>query len=170
MDGPEANSQRQLLLHTFWGEAEVSAGQQAAPALAMPGFVLQGRVGLGAGQAAVQAKAKRQRLPDCVWEMQAKEQTSTSTASRPEGGALPFSLVSDESLWKLSWGRLGTNQSKCCKKLRRIQHLIEAWTKAKAMARAHTRAEPSSQNSSPVRTSQKEIPALTVTPCWEQGQ
>lgn len=124
MDGPEANSQRQLLLHTFWGEAEVSAGQQAAPALAMPGFVLQGRVGLGAGQAAVQAKAKRQRLPDCVWEMQAKEQTSTSTASRPEGGALPFSLVSDESLWKLSWGRLGTNQSKCCKKLRRIQHLI----------------------------------------------
>lgn len=104
MDRPEANSQRQLLLYTFWGEAEVSAGQQAAPALAMPGFVLQGRVGLGAGQAAVQAKAKRQRLPDCVWEMQAKEQTSTSTASRPEGGALPFSLVSDESLVEAELG------------------------------------------------------------------
>lgn len=64
----------------------------------MPGFVLQGRVGLGAVQAAVQAKAKRQRFPDRVWEMQAKEQTSTSTTSRPRGGALPFSLGSDESL------------------------------------------------------------------------
>lgn len=57
------------MLHTLGvGEVEVSAGQQAGPAAAMPGFVLQGRVGLGEGQAAVQAKAARQRLPDHVWE------------------------------------------------------------------------------------------------------
>lgn len=43
----------------------------------------KGRAGSSAGCG--RAKAKRQRLPDRVWKMQAKEQTATSTASRPGG-------------------------------------------------------------------------------------